>query len=78
VKGMLATSLLSNREFNKLKMIISTMATMPLELNLENERSQRDYFRMVLNLSFFLVVDFLEGVEVFMVSKFFLVLLMVE
>jgi len=68
----LATALPSNREFNKPKTIISTMATTPPDLNLENERSRLDSFRLVSNLSFFLVFDFLvEGAEVFRVSNFF-------
>lgn len=78
-KGSLATALPSNREFNKPKTIMSTMATTPPDLNLENERSRLDSFRLVSNLSFFFVFDFLvDGAEVFRVSNFLLVLSMVE
>lgn len=70
-KGSLATALPSNKEFNKPKTMTSTMATTPPDLNLENERSRLDSLRLVSNLSFFLVFDFLvEGAAVFRAHSF--------
>ena len=66
MKGSLAMVLPSNKEFDRLKTMTSTMATMPPDLNLENERSRLDSFRLVSTLSFFLVLDFMvEGAAVF-------------
>lgn len=75
LKGNLATTLPSKREFKKPKTTIKTRATTAPDLNLNKERSRLDSLRLVSTRSIFLVLDFLVDNllgfwSVFMISSF--------
>lgn len=81
LKGNLATTFPSNREFNNPKTTKRTKATTAPDLNLNIDKSRLDSLRLDSTRSIFFVFDFLlfsllDGFSVFIVSSFFAALSM--